>query len=185
MTVNVNGPAFMHIAKLKVPIGADMNELDFFLLFFPRDVLLETIDATNAQPEMHFSPLTLDTLLHFLGCLFAQTLSASYGGARSDWEPPSTECLVPSMNLGRFLSRNEFDRIKRNLRLSAFTDESLREDPWLPVRSLFDHFNECRRALVEPSSHLTVDESMSSWRGLSIKLADDEGEPGYWTASRD
>jgi hypothetical protein len=40
-------------------------------------------------------------------------------------------------------------------------------DPWLQIRPLVDAFNKRRQEVVVPGEYVTVDESMSVWRGAS------------------
>lgn len=49
-------------------------------------------------------------------------------------------------------------------------------DPWAPVRVFVRHFNNTRQAHVHPGQGITVDESMSSWRGRSLKFISDGEE---------
>ena len=52
--------------------------------------------------------------------------------------------------LGRYMSRNQFDRLLRNLRLCQYTADDLKEDPWVPIRGAVK----------------------GAWRGLAAKVGD-------------
>ena len=49
----------------------------------------------------------------------------------------------------------------------VWTDR-LQKDPWLPIRVFVDAFNELRKKIILPGPFITVDESMSSWKGKSL-----------------
>ena len=100
-------------------------------------------------------------MMKFLGTILAFSLAPNYSDRRELWETDATPRLVPSMNLGKYLPRGDFERILRNLRVGVYTPEEERADRWLPASRMVEAFNYNRERLVDPGETICVDESFS------------------------
>ena len=179
VTVNLNGPSqYTRKTHLSTPLKDGDTELDVFRMFFPEETILSIIAGTNQQAEMiGDNGLDEEKTYRFLGCLLAQALAPMNTERRDMWAPSTPERLLPSMDLGRFMPRDAFDRILRNLRLAPSTEAQIKEDAWFPIRALVHAFNANREKTVVPGPTITVDESMSVWKGLSLKVKSALGCP--------
>ena len=82
------------------------------------DLLQNIIEATNQQAEMRFKPLDYEQLQQFFGVILAMTIAGG-GERRSLWRTES-DGPFSAPALGRYMSRNQFDTLLRNLRLSVY-----------------------------------------------------------------
>lgn len=135
---------------LTVSLEREHSPLHIFEMMFPRELLIEMLQATNQQPEMLAKPMSKTILMRFLGILLTTTLCPA-GSRRDMWGTDSRSSPIPPVNIGRFgLSRTDFERYLRNLRLGQLDEDALRRDPWAAVRPAIDHFNQVRERIVYP-----------------------------------
>lgn len=64
------------------------------------------------------------------------------------------------------MSFTRFKVISECLRLDAFDDQSICNDPYKPIDSFIEAFNERRECAVTPGVCIVPDECMSPWKGL-------------------
>jgi hypothetical protein len=85
----------------------------------------------------------------------------AFSGDVSEW--PS---VIPPPNFDRFMSANRFKQWRKFIP-SIWANEALqldgKQDPWWQFSSAVSEFNDHRREIIQHSSMLVADESMSAW----------------------
>ena len=141
-------------------LSISLNELDYFLHFFPMDYLRNTIlPMTNRKGKSTFSPwkeITVGEFLTWLGIRFFQeTLRLS---SINDYWGSNSCGAFPAIDMTKFMHRSRFFAINRVLQLS---DASNDEDQ---VLMFIEKLNATFQSALRPGHNLTVDESMiASW----------------------
>ena len=141
--------------------------LHYYLQFFPTTMLETIVSSTNEVMATRGGPLiTASELLKFIGVLYK---TAQYPAVqrRHLWRSDKRYRADAPVDLGKLtdMSLTRFDDILRCCRLSSYTDEDLRQDPWRPIRPFLDTFNKERAAFFIPGTDICIDESFSWWLG--------------------
>ena len=77
--------------------------------------------------------------------------------------------MIPDVNFGRkdgldIMAHNRFKRIKENVHFAFYDRNFAESDPYHPVKSLLDGFNNNRKKNIASSIDIVLDESMSPFR---------------------
>lgn len=143
----------------------DMKPLDYFLLMFPPEHLLDISEATTRRLQARASkPTSPGELLRFFGILVLMT-RVEFGERRSLWSLEQPNPRVQQVNLSSDMSRHRFDELLSHI---SFSGEQFAAtgDRWSEVEGFVDAINAHRRAVVTPAETICVDESISRWYGL-------------------
>jgi hypothetical protein len=93
--------------------------------------------------------------------LWRKASGDAFSGDVSEW--PS---IIPPPNFDRFMSSNRFKQWQKFIPI-IWEDETLQfdgnQDPWWKFAPAISEFNEHRRKIIQHSSMLVADESMSAW----------------------
>jgi len=167
--------------------------LDFFVHFFPMEQLgpmcTKMTAAGKAKGYGDNFNVTKGVLLRWIG-LWTSMCTAKLENRRAYWrkqtdafldDDEDLEGLSASLDYGKYMSRNMFDKI-----LSVFVLDThpappaaagtTDPDPFHPVRKFFEQCNKrCQESLV-PSWLIVLDESMIPWLG--------RGMPGWMCVGR-
>ena len=178
--VNWNGTEMQTPASSRSPFF-------YFQKSFPMDYLQKIEEYTNKELRYIYqnaNPALLadGELLHVIGIRLAMTLDPKKGGLDIHWDPydEDTEGVILGGNFKqRFeTSKNRFQKVFQAFRLED-TDKIKRhvgEDPWAELRPFYDAVNSTLESAITPGATIVIDESMSSWHGLSTSF-DAEGCP--------
>ena len=155
--------------------GIFHNLMVFFIAAFPWFYLDTIVTETNLEFEKNSrdgKPVTKGTIIKFLGLLLAMALNPIRGSRGDYWatEKESGTMLGSAHNFGQYgMSKNRFEMIAKNLRLSNFVPNVVGQDPWIPIRPFINAFNQNIINTVTPGNIIVVDECMSSWLGRDLK----------------
>ncbi len=85
----------------------------------------------------------------------------AFSGDVSEWSS-----VIPPPNFDRFMSANRFKQWRKLISL-IWANKALqldgKQDPWWPFAPAVSEFNDHRREIIQHSSMLVTDESMSAW----------------------
>ena len=142
--------------QLKMEAPDIKTILDFFLLFLPLRYFIEkAIPLINDQGNEKYDDwkdIEIGDFIRYLGLRFYQEV-VRLPYIRWYWEV-SSDGLFPAHNLGRFMSRTQFEQITSCLTLSSDHDNEQQ------VLDFIDQLNETFQAAITPSSTIVLDESM-------------------------
>ena len=103
--------------------------------------------------------VTRKELVTFIALIIAASSSPLRG--YNLWSPPS-HVLNKTVSYGKFMKEYRFKEIKSVFPMLFWDKENKADDPWWKFRKAVDEFNETRKKMVNVSSYLVMDESMSS-----------------------
>ena len=178
--VNWNGTELQKDVK-------DRKPLDYFMKAFPFSYLdnittytNEGLDAINKNRNPKY--LADGELLHILGIRLAMTLDPKKGGLDIHWDPynEDIEGVILGGNFNKRFKTSK-SRFQKVFQAFSLEDKSkikrhINADPWAELRAFYDAVNTAFENAITPGATLVVDESMSSWHGLSSDF-DAEGCP--------
>lgn len=151
--------------------------LEYFLLMFPIRELDDIVHWTNEclTRLRRGSATTKLEILQFFGIRLAIALNPikMEGGVAAHWNAMTSDDAfygvhVPFTDVeSRFgMSFTRFKALSDCLRLDQFVEGAIGQDPYKPIRSFVEGFNERRVAVVIPGRDIVVDECMSTWKGI-------------------
>jgi hypothetical protein len=178
--VNWNGTELQKDVKDRTP-------LDYFKKAFPISYLDNIEEYTNEGLKaiyQNLNPTLLASgeLLHVLGIRLAMTLDPKKGGLDIHWDPydEDTVGVILGGNFKqRFItSKSRFTKIFQAFQLENKENikRNVTADPWAELRPFYNAVNVALENSITPGATIVVDESMSSWHGLSASF-DAEGCP--------
>lgn len=135
----------------------DQTKLSAFFLIFDMTMINLMLKFTNINAASDGVVFTKEDMLGFIGVLFCRGLFCPNAPVAKMWSS-----LHGVKIISEFMSRNNFEKIKKYLR---FDDKATREqrkqtDKFCAVRSLWDKFLENSKACYTPHQHLTIDEQL-------------------------
>ncbi|KAG8246074.1 hypothetical protein J6590_093058 [Homalodisca vitripennis] len=134
-----------------------INEIDFWLMFFPTDDINHILVCSNAHLRDRRKPISRHEFFKSIGMLYAMSINM-LGVPRNYWST-ETDGLFPAPAFGsRFgISLHRFEEILMAMAF-AMPEDKRNGDRWYQVRPLIN--------IVFPQvSKLTVDESTFAWYG--------------------
>lgn len=141
----------------------------FFLTMFPWKALTTIVNETNKQLlSQNHKETTTGEILKFFGVWILMT-RFEFTDRRGLWSTSVKHKYQMAASFGiTGLSRDRFDYLWKSIRFSnqpntrppMMSSERYR---WMLVDDFVSLFNNHRRTLFDPSSILTVDESMVRW----------------------
>lgn len=148
------------------------NEIDYFEKIFDASVINKVVEQTNLYAEQNSSKnwteLTADELKAYIGCHVIMGIHKlpSY---RSYW---SSDPLLRVDAVADTMPENRFEKITQNLHLNnnetVLPKSHIDYDKLHKVRPLLDLLNENIGKIYDPSSFVTVDESMIKFKGRCV-----------------
>lgn len=154
-------------------VPAPNNPRDYFDLFISEDYLQRIVDCSNKYAEnlknssnqvqsriTQWKSLTLEELKIFIGLLL-HTATAKMNRLVDYWK---NHRLYKSV-FPQYMSRNRFQII---LRCLYFADEQNNADRMDKCKLVVDNFNNVMEYIYYPGKNLSLDESMTVWRGRLI-----------------
>ncbi len=124
ITEDVRGDRNLANLKVPKPLNTSTSLLDFFFILFPTEILTTAVAAMNHSPELRSNPVSENELLKFFGLLVAMTQNPQ--GKRGDYWTLVHEAINPPPSYGRFIERQRFETIFRNLKLRECTEEEFK-----------------------------------------------------------
>lgn len=160
-------PPDLDIPILKTP-------LQYFLLMFPMQQINLILECTNTQMRIwrRGSPVTKGELFCYIGLRLTIALHprSSDEGLDFYWNTEVDPELVfsPIFDFGNNcgMSKSRFEAITKCLRLDSFKENSAEQDPYKPIQSFIDAFNNRLKIVVVPGKYIIVDECISFWKGV-------------------
>ena len=145
------------------PIGKSL--LQIFLKLFPFKFMVDVIVTSSSQAlvDKGVAKLTEGKFLCYIGLWLL--IATTSGFAKKDfWDPaPHDERKNPCpFHLGKYMSKNRFDCITRELRFTNINKPTFVDCIW-EVRQMIAAWNANMAAVFVPSWILCLDESMSIW----------------------
>jgi hypothetical protein len=178
--VNWNGTEMQTPASSRSPFF-------YFQKSFPMDYLQKIEEYTNKELRSIYqnaNPALLadGELLHVIGIRLAMTLDPKKGGLDIHWDQYDED--VEGVILGgdykkRFgTSKSRFQKVFQAFQLEdkGKIKRHMNDDPWAELRPFYDEVNKTLENAITPGATIVIDESMSSWHGLSTSF-DAEGCP--------
>jgi hypothetical protein len=176
--LNPTVPAFTQPTGAAFQLAAEAGELDFFLKFFPDNLLSQIIDETNRyaaesiakKADSMWQPVTLPEFKAFLG-LHVLLSIVPMPSHKLAW---TTNRLFRHQVFGDIMTRDRFERILKYFHVNDTTTNPPRgeagHDRLALVRPTIDQVNRNCLENYLPSKEASIDEAMIAYRGrLSFK----------------
>lgn len=155
-------PARLKWVGIEKPDVDSRTPWDYWELMFPMGFVQDIVAATALRGGL--ADFDAYEFFQFIGLLFAQAVQPM--PSMRDWfseESDDQLTRVRVRELGFFLSRSRFESIVSGLRIGHYSDDDLKENPWLRVSNLVNAFNDRRKQVVVPGKFLCADEDTSRW----------------------
>lgn len=149
------------------------NPIDYFMLFFDKDILEKITKETNRRAntvfaskktrssrEKNWRDISIDEMRKFIGlCCLAGTVKFPLLAKQWSHHP-----LYFHPVFGKTMSRNRFQLILQNLRFvdHATIDEN---DRLFKIRPILEKILQNFKQVFSPGRNLSVDEAMIGWKG--------------------
>ncbi|KAG4066842.1 hypothetical protein HA402_012909 [Bradysia odoriphaga] len=148
------------------------NEIDYFEKIFDASVINKVVEQTNIYAEQkqskNWTELTVDELKAYIGCHIIMGIH-KLPNLKAYW---SSDPLLRVDAVANTMPENRFEKITQNLHLNNNNDilpkSHICYDKLHKVRPLLDLLNENIGKVYDPSSFVTVDESMIKFKGRCV-----------------
>ncbi len=153
-------PAFQNNWNLVGKSAFDLFKKLWPYQFFIKVIVEQTSQALVAQ---NLPALSEGELLRYLG-IWLLMATCSGWNQRDFWDchEPSERRNACPYRLGKYMTKNRFDNITRELRFTKANKPTFVDRIW-EVRQLIDEWNKNMASIFIPSWILCLDESMSIW----------------------
>lgn len=155
--LSANGEVRKFEARLKMDAPDIKSLLDFFLLFSPvkydTEVVLPLLNERGGDAYgADWNDVDFGTYLRYLGLRFYMEV-VRLPSLRWYWEKTSNS-IFPAHNLGRYMSRKQFEQITSCITLSNNEDDEQQVLDYIKI------LNKTFQGAIIPSSTIVLDESM-------------------------
>lgn len=164
----------INLAFKKASVIGDIqnDEIDYFAKIFDEAVVCKVVEQTNIYAEQtnttNWTDITADELKAYIGCHIIMGIH-KLPNLKAYW---SSDPLLRVDAVADTMTENRFEKITQNLHLN--NNENLLPkthadyDKLHKVRPLLDLLNENIGKIYDPSSFVTVDESMIKFKGRCV-----------------
>ena len=150
--------------------SSDKKLIELFLNLWPGDIFkqLENLNLNlvevnyNRKKSLKRRPIkdvTRNELITFIALVIAASSSPLRG--TNLWNPPNN-LFNKTIGYGKFMKEYRFKEIKTLFPMLFWNKEARSSDPWWKFRTAVDEFNRTRKEMINVSSCMVMDESMSS-----------------------
>ena len=162
-------------AIFKLHNFTEKQEVDYFGACFPMDLIQQIAElmTRRGRNELQLGSsweVTRGEVYTFLGYQLAVLIFHTGGPKQDLWLEAGgqkyKEALFSSPDLGKYgITFSRFSRLMMAFTLPTYGDD---QDPFNPIRSFVDSWNQRMQDSLNPGKLLIVDESMALWKGRGM-----------------